>query len=167
MGGYIEPRTFSDYYHQILALAGLRSFTFHALRHTFASRAMEQGMDEKTLSTILGHYSVSFTLDTYAHVLDEHLHQEMSLMEELYHINQMPQQNLAYPVIVTFNGVEYTFQCPDFPEIQISATSMEIGVPAITTAIRDAVTAMQFPPAPSNPANLLMLSGQFLLQAIL
>ena len=62
-GSFIEPRTFSDYYSQVLKLAGLRHFTFHALRHTFASRAMEQGMDEKTLSTILGHYSVSFTLD--------------------------------------------------------------------------------------------------------
>ncbi|MCD8050576.1 MAG: site-specific integrase, partial [Clostridiales bacterium] len=71
LGGYIEPRTFSDYYAQILALAGLPHFTFHALRHTFASRAMEQGMDEKTLSVLLGHYSVSFTLDTYAHVLDD------------------------------------------------------------------------------------------------
>ena len=167
MGGYIEPRTFSDYYHQILELAGLRPFTFHALRHTFASRAMEQGMDEKTLSTILGHYSVSFTLDTYAHVLDEHLHHEMSLMEELYHINQMPQQNLAYPVIVTFNGAEYIYQCPNFPEIQISAPSMEIGVPTITAALCDAVTAMQFPPAPANPASLPMLPGQFLLQVVL
>ena len=42
-GGYIEPRTFKDYYNQILAISGLRHFTFHALRHTFASRAMEQG----------------------------------------------------------------------------------------------------------------------------
>lgn len=167
MGGYIEPRTFSDYYHQILELAGLRPFTFHALRHTFASRAMEQGMDKKTLSTILGHYSVLVTLDTYAHVLDEHLHQEMSLMEELYHINQIPQQNLSYPVIVTFNGTEYIFQCPDFPEIQVSAPSMEIGVSTVTTALRDAVTAMQFPPAPANPASFPMLPGQFLLQAVL
>ena len=167
MGGYIEPRTFSDYYHQILDLAGLRHFTFHALRHTFASRAMEQGMDEKTLSTILGHYSVSFTLDTYAHVLDEHLHKEMSLMEDLYHINQMPQQNLAYPVIVTFNGAEYIYQCPDFPEIQISAPSMEIGVPTVTAALHDAVTAMQFPPAPANPTSLPLLPGQFLLQVVL
>ena len=128
---------------------------------------MEQGMDEKTLSTILGHYSVSFTLNTYAHVLDEHLHQEMSLMEELYQINQIPQQNLAYPVIVTFSGTEYIYQCPDFPEIQISTPSMEIGVPAVTDALRDAVAAMQFPPAPANPASLPMLPGQFLLQAVL
>lgn len=65
LGSYIEPRTFRDYYEQILQLAGLPHFTFHALRHTFATRAMEQGMDAKTLSVLLGHYSVAFTLDTY------------------------------------------------------------------------------------------------------
>ena len=79
----------------------------------------------------------------------------------------MPQQNLAYPVIVTFNGAEYIYQCPDFPEIQISAPSMEIGVPTVTAALHDAVTAMQFPPAPTNPSNLPMLPGQFMLQVVL
>ena len=64
LGGMIEPRTFKDYYHQILQASGLCHVTFHALRHRFASRAMEQGMDPKTLSEIMGHYSVSFTLDT-------------------------------------------------------------------------------------------------------
>jgi len=83
-GGYIEPRTFKDYYNQILELSGLPHFTFHALRHTFATRALEQGMDAKTLSVLLGHYSVSFTLDTYAHVLDSQKKDAMSLMEELF-----------------------------------------------------------------------------------
>ena len=55
LGGMIEPRTFKDYYHQILQASGLCHFTFHALRHRFASRAMEQGMDPKTLSEIMGH----------------------------------------------------------------------------------------------------------------
>lgn len=166
LGGYIEPRTFSDYYGQILNLAGLKHFTFHALRHTFASRAMEQGMDEKTLSTILGHYSVSFTLDTYAHVLTDHLNQEMGLMEELYNINLMP-QNLVYPVIVTAAGGSYAFQCPDFPEIQLDMPTVEAGATATAAALRDASVAMQFPPAPSSPANIPLLPGQFLLQVAL
>ena len=84
IGGYIEPRTFREYYHQILELAGLPHFTFHALRHTFATRAMEQGMDPKTLSILLGHYSVAFTLDTYAHVLDSQKWEAMKTMEALY-----------------------------------------------------------------------------------
>lgn len=163
-GNYIEPRTFSDYYAQILKLAGLRHFTFHALRHTFASRAMEQGMDEKTLSTILGHYSVSFTLDTYAHVLHEHMNQEMGCMEELYNINQAVPQNLIYPVIVTITNGCYIFQCIDFPEIQMTMPTVEAGVIAITESMRDAVLALQFPPAPSEPSNIPLMPGQFLLQ---
>lgn len=45
---------------------------FHALRHTFATRALECGMDVKTLSEILGHKSASVTLDRYVHSLTEH-----------------------------------------------------------------------------------------------
>jgi hypothetical protein len=117
------------YYSQVLKLAGLRHFTFRALRHTFASRAMEQGMDEKTLSTILGHYSVSFTLDTYAHVLHEHLNQEMGCMEELYSIDRAVPQNLIYPVIVTPAIGNYVFQIVDFPEIQMTVPTVEEGQP--------------------------------------
>ena len=43
-------------------------FRFHELRHTFATLAIQQGVDVKTVSNILGHYSAGFTLDTYAHV---------------------------------------------------------------------------------------------------
>lgn len=84
VGGYIEQTVFRGYYTALLQDAGLPHFTFHALRHTFATRALEQGMDPKTLSAILGHYSVAFTLDTYAHVLNEHKHKAISLMANLY-----------------------------------------------------------------------------------
>lgn len=163
-GSYIEPRTFSDYYAQILKLAGLRHFTFHALRHTFASRAMEQGMDEKTLSAILGHYSVAFTMDTYAHVLHDHLNQEMGCMEELYSIDRVAPQNLIYPIIVTPTNGGYAMQSVDFPEIQVIVPSVELGAATVANAMRDAVLALQFPPAPSNPSSIPFMPGQFLLQ---
>lgn len=163
-GSYIEPRTFSDYYAQILKLAGLQHFTFHALRHTFASRAMEQGMDEKTLSAILGHYSVAFTMDTYAHVLHDHLNQEMGCMEELYNIDRVVPQNLIYPVIVTPTNDGYAMQSVDFPEIQMTMPTVEDGAAMAAGAMRDAVLALQFPPASSDPVNVPLMPGQFLLQ---
>lgn len=45
---------------------------FHSLRHTFATRALECGMDVKTLSEILGHKNPTVTLNRYAHSLMEH-----------------------------------------------------------------------------------------------
>ena len=45
---------------------------FHALRHTFATRALEVGMDVKTVSEILGHKNPLITLSRYAHSLMSH-----------------------------------------------------------------------------------------------
>ena len=49
-------------------LAGIPDANFHALRHTFATLALQNGVDIKTVSGMLGHFSAGFTLDTYAHV---------------------------------------------------------------------------------------------------
>ena len=46
----------------------LRVLGFNALRHTFATLALQNDVDVKTVSGMLGHYSAGFTLDTYAHV---------------------------------------------------------------------------------------------------
>ena len=54
--------------HRVLKRAGLPKVRFHDLRHTFATLSLKNGVDVKTLSSILGHYSAGFTLDTYAHV---------------------------------------------------------------------------------------------------
>ena len=47
--------------------AGIKEHTFHALRHTFATRCIEAGVDIKSLSEILGHANVAITLNTYVH----------------------------------------------------------------------------------------------------
>ena len=46
----------------------LPEIRFHDLRHTFATLALQNGVDVKTVSGMLGHFSAGFTLDTYAHV---------------------------------------------------------------------------------------------------
>ena len=71
-------------YKRLLASCGLPSYPFHALRHTFATRALECGMDFKTLSLILGHSSVSFTMDVYAHCSTAHIRREMQRMDYEY-----------------------------------------------------------------------------------
>ena len=54
--------------HRVLKRAGLTRVRFHDLRHTFATLALQNGVDVKTVSGMLGHYSAGFTLDTYAHM---------------------------------------------------------------------------------------------------
>ncbi len=56
---------------------------FHSLRHTFATRALEQGMDVKTLSEILGHKNSTVTLNRYAHSFTEHKKEMMDRVGEL------------------------------------------------------------------------------------
>ena len=67
-GGPISPDSVLRKLHGVLKRAGLPQVRFHDLRHTFATLALQNGVDIKTVSGMLGHYSAGFTLDTYAHV---------------------------------------------------------------------------------------------------
>lgn len=64
---YIEPRNYYERYKRYLRTCELDGFSFHALRHTFATRCIELGIDPKVLSELLGHASVQITLDRYVH----------------------------------------------------------------------------------------------------
>lgn len=61
----------------------IKHMCFHGLRHTFATRALESGMDIKTLSEILGHADVSTTLNIYTHSLINHKRQQMRKIKRL------------------------------------------------------------------------------------
>ena len=52
----------------------------HSLRHTFATRCIEKGVQPKTLQKILGHSSLKMTMDLYVHVTDEHISCELEKM---------------------------------------------------------------------------------------
>lgn len=56
---------------------------FHSLRHTFATRAIECGMDVKTLSGILGHKNPTITLNRYAHSMMDHKKEMMNRLGKM------------------------------------------------------------------------------------
>ena len=64
----VDPNAAYRHMKTLLQRAGLPSIRFHDLRHTFATLALENGMDVKTLSAMLGHVSAATTLDIYTHI---------------------------------------------------------------------------------------------------
>ena len=71
-GEQMSVRSYQRSFELLIERLGVSKFSFHALRHTFATRALESGMDIKTLSEVLGHKSATVTLNRYAHSLMEH-----------------------------------------------------------------------------------------------
>jgi len=63
----LEPRYYRDYLRKVLRSLGITPVRFHALRHTFATRCIEQKCDYKAVSVLLGHASISTTMDLYVH----------------------------------------------------------------------------------------------------
>ena len=64
---YMEPRLYRKHYKKFLLQNKLEYIKFHGLRHTFATRCIEQGANYKVVSELLGHSSVKLTLDYYVH----------------------------------------------------------------------------------------------------
>lgn len=77
----VEPRTVQNRFHTYLKAGRISGATFHTLRHTFATRCVENGFDIKTLSEILGHSSVKITLDRYVHTSLEQKKRNMQKMD--------------------------------------------------------------------------------------
>jgi integrase len=66
------PKLLLSVFHRFSKCAdaiGLGDVRFHDLRHAFATRLLEPGMDPKVVSEALGHASISITMDTYSHVM--------------------------------------------------------------------------------------------------
>ena len=66
-GEMYHPDSVVNLHKKILKDAGLEHIRFHDLRHTFATLALQNGVDVKTVSSMLGHYDAGFTLRTYTH----------------------------------------------------------------------------------------------------
>ena len=78
---FISCSRYYLFYKKILKNLEIRDYTFHTLRHTFATRALLNDIDVKTLSDILGHANIKVTLDRYVHVKPD---------EKLSQINKLP-----------------------------------------------------------------------------
>ena len=79
-----EPAKNSSYDTHLYKLcdeAGIKRFCMHALRHTYATRAIERGMPPKVLQKLLGHASIKTTMDRYVHVTDDSLLSGVQLFE--------------------------------------------------------------------------------------
>lgn len=82
-GKSVFVRSYQRTFELLLKRLGIPHKGFHALRHTFATRALECGMDVKTLSEILGHKNATITLNRYAHSLWEHKTEMMNKLGKL------------------------------------------------------------------------------------
>lgn len=80
----VEPRTYENRFRRYAGKAGIGAYSFHALRHTFATNCIENGMDAKTLSDILGHSNVQITLNRYVHPTMESKRSQMGKMDGYY-----------------------------------------------------------------------------------
>lgn len=76
-------RSYQRTFELLLKKLDIQHKGFHALRHTFATRALECGMDVKTLSEILGHKNATITLNRYVHSLMEHKQEMMNRLGKM------------------------------------------------------------------------------------
>ncbi len=68
---------------RIVRKIGCPDHRFHDLRHTFATLSLQHGANQKTLSEVLGHFSVAFTLDVYGHVSEEMADDFAAIQEQI------------------------------------------------------------------------------------
>lgn len=82
-GGMFDPDSFRHTHEKLLKVIGAEHIRFHDLRHTFATLSLKNGVDVKTLSSTLGHYSAGFTLSTYTHATPDMMREAADTMGDV------------------------------------------------------------------------------------
>ena len=80
----LDPRTMQYQFKKILKVSGLDVRNFHLLRHTFATNCIENNMDIKILSEILGHSDVTITLNRYVHPTMDSKRKQIGMLLDFY-----------------------------------------------------------------------------------
>ncbi len=143
--------------------ADIGHFTFHALRHTFATRALERGMDYKALSAILGHYSVAFTMDTYVHSMDEHKRHEMDKMNDMFGTPySISVENQPYPVLCTLSADGCTAHVPDFQKVEVQTPTLDATLLEVKQQIQKAMRQYKNPPIPTKQEQIVVPNNSVL-----
>lgn len=95
-----EPRTLQRKFKKMLTLLKINDKNFHVLRHTFATNAIIMGFDLKSLSEILGHSNVMFTMKIYVHSSFLLKLSNMQKMEKLYKQHLRSQRYKFYDIVI-------------------------------------------------------------------
>lgn len=85
-GTPFSPRNLLRFFHQLLKKAGLPKIRFHDLRHTFASLLLNENVHPKVVQEMLGHSTITLTLDTYSHLLPERQQEAADKIQSLLRI---------------------------------------------------------------------------------
>lgn len=84
IGTPLDPRKFNDLFHEVVEKAGIGRANIHALRHTFATRGLENGIELKVMQEFLGHSSISLTGDVYSHVLQDKKREAINKLKSVF-----------------------------------------------------------------------------------
>ena len=105
---YIEPRTMENRFKRVLKICKIEDATFHACRHTFATRCVELGFDIKSLSEILGHATVNITMNRYVHPSMEFKRKYMDSLPEFKQEKKNNKPSTYKPNLINAKGDDYS-----------------------------------------------------------
>lgn len=84
MGQPVHYKTISKVLYRAAKKAGISHVNLHALRHTFATRGLEKGIELKVMQELLGHSTITMTADIYSHVLPEKKREAIKKLEGVF-----------------------------------------------------------------------------------
>ena len=106
---HAEPRTVTYRFKKCLRQSGIDDIHFHVLRHTFATRCVELGVDIASLSKLMGHHSIKLTLDTYTDSLWEKRQEAMNILDQNIFINhEISEDDLPSALVIAQNDKNHT-----------------------------------------------------------